>query len=162
MKIVKIYLLLPIILPLNNLFSQIFIDQDKIDEIKVSKIQTYDVDKKSRRGNVYLEHITRKYGYFSDVYVGFDKENYFAGDTIEISFWNPINENDNEEQIFFNNNSFSLKPGEEKKMKISTKNDGNDIIRIVVTLGKISFEERQYIIFFDTTKKDTLELNKIE
>ena len=171
MKTLKILLLLLALVPFNNLFSQIFVEQDKIDELKNSNSNSYYLPSEETGDKLlYLKKITSHEGYYSDIKVGFDKEEYKSGDMIIVTLKRGYeNEIESEEvwlssacdrifsdqvEIQKNENGpyqFYLKKGQEIRINLSCKRRKS--IRLNFHFGpriSIGFptEAREFIIRF--------------
>ena len=103
MKTLKILLLLLALVPFSNIYSQYFVDQDKIEQLRTSESKYYNLPyEKVGDKLLYLKQISSYEGYYSDVKVGFDKEEYKSGDMIIITLKRGYeNETDSENVIIY-------------------------------------------------------------
>ncbi|NCS88378.1 MAG: hypothetical protein CO127_01720 [Ignavibacteria bacterium CG_4_9_14_3_um_filter_36_18] len=70
-----------------NIFSQFYIDQEKIDELKISKQKNYIISEDiAKNKKIYLQQASSYNEYYSDVTVGFDKDVYKRGESIILTF----------------------------------------------------------------------------
>jgi len=150
-----------------NLFSQHYIGQDKLDQLRESeKSNDNIVDIKSTNFEVYLESASKENGYASDVMVGFDKLKYLRGEKVTLTFKRTgRNSKVENEKIaivgkynvlgdgfeILKTKSYSifyLKPNEIKRVFIQLRNKNQLIDRISMGIGRMGIESegRGYII----------------
>ncbi|MCH7772069.1 MAG: hypothetical protein IIA49_13815 [Bacteroidetes bacterium] len=179
MKTLKILLLLLALVPFGNLFSQIFVEQDKIDELKNSNANSYYLPSEETGDKLlYLKKITSYNGYYSDVKVGFDKEEYKSGDMIILTLKRGYENKTESEEVWLssacdrifsdqveiqkNENGpyqFYLKKGQEIRINLSCRRRKS--IRLNFHFGpriSIGFpvESREFIIIYSDYHKEIL------
>ena len=181
MKTLKILLLLLALVPFNNLFSQIFVDQDKIDEFKANKIKyyTFPYKQKAEYKIPYLKKISFMKGYYSDIKVGFDKEEYKSNDMIIVTLKRGYENEIESEEVWLPSGCdtiFSdeieaqkpergpyklyLKKGQEVKINLSCR--GRKGVRLSFHFGPpiigigFQMEAREYIILYSDYQKEIL------
>ncbi|MCH7723016.1 MAG: hypothetical protein IIC76_06705 [Bacteroidetes bacterium] len=188
MKTLKILLLLLALIPFSNIYSQYFVDQDKIDELKNSNANSYYLpSEETGEKLLYLANITSFKGYYSDVKLGFDKEEYNSNDMIIVTLKRGYeNETDSENVIIYGcvevfsdqieinkieNGPYQLylKKGQEVKIKLSCRRGKS--VRLNFNFGPIiSYgwpgESREYIIRFsdgleEEVQRDSVSNNKL-
>ena len=189
MKTLKILLLLLALIPFSNIYSQYFVDQDKIDELKNSNANSYYLpSEETGEKLLYLANITSFKGYYSDVKLGFDKEEYNSNDMIIVTLKRGYeNETDSENVIIYGcvevfsdqieinkieNGPYQLylKKGQEVKIKLSCRRGKS--VRLNFNFGPIiSYgwpgESREYIIRFsdgleEEVQRDSGSNNKLQ
>lgn len=179
MKTLKILLLLLALVPFNNLFSQIFVEQDKIDELKNSNANSYYLPYEEAGDKLlYLAKITSFKGYYSDVKVGFDKEEYKSSDMIIVTLKRGYENKTESEEVWLPRgcdtifsdqveiqkpergpHKLYLKKGQEVKINLSCI--GRKSVRLNFNFGPIisygwAGESREYIIRFSDRLKEEI------
>ena len=185
MKTLKILLLLLVFVPFGNLFSQIFVDQDKIDELKNSNGNSYYLPYEEAGDKLlYLAKITSFKGYYSDVKVGFDKEEYKSSDMIIVTLKRGYENEIESEEVWLPSGCdtiFSdeievqkhqpgtyylyLKKGQEIKINLSCR--GRKGVRLSFHFGPpiigigFQMEGREYIIRFSDGLEEELQRDSV-
>ncbi|PJB02444.1 MAG: hypothetical protein CO127_00145 [Ignavibacteria bacterium CG_4_9_14_3_um_filter_36_18] len=86
MKTCKLIFFFSLILS-SNIFSQYYIDQEKIDELKINKQKNYIISEDiAKKKKIYLQQASSYHEYYSDVKVGFDKDVYKRRESIILTF----------------------------------------------------------------------------
>ncbi|MCH7772068.1 MAG: hypothetical protein IIA49_13810 [Bacteroidetes bacterium] len=186
MKTLKILLLLLALFPFSNIFSQYFIDHDKVEQVWQQNLKGYWAKPEEVKDkNIYLQSIN-KGSYISDVKIGFDKIEYKSDDLITITLKRGYeNETDSEmvsisgcAEVFSDQIEIQkyepapyylyLKKGQEIEITLNCK--GRKFVRLGFLLGPHlgphSGESRSYIIRYSDrltaeTPKDSVSNNKL-
>jgi len=174
MKTLKILLLLLVLFPFSNIFSQYFIDHDKVEQVWQQNLKGYWAKPEEVKDkNIYLQSIN-KGSYISDVKIGFDKLEYKSDDLITITLKRGYeNETDIEmvsisgcAEVFSNQVEIQkyepapyylyLKKGQEIEITLNCK--GRKFVGLVFGLAGIyPFREtRKYIILYSDRLKEEI------
>ncbi len=137
MKTIKIVLLLIALVPFNNIFSQYFIDQDKVDEFKANKQKYYRISKSEEKDKkIYLQQFSSTRNYYSDIKIGFDKDAYKQNDKIVLTLKRGFENKADSESVLIsgcsissssthieqnNGYSFYIRKGEEVNLTLNCK-----------------------------------------
>ncbi len=186
MKTLKILLLLLVLIPFSNIYSQYFVDHDKVEQAWQQNLKSYRAKPEDVKDkNVYLQNIY-KTRYISDIKIGFDKLDYKSDDLIIVTLKRGyVNETDSEmvsisgcTEVFSDQIEIQkyepapyylfLKKGQEIEITLNCK--GRKFVRLGFLLGPHlgphSGESRNYIIrYSDRLKeeipKDSVSNNKL-
>ena len=191
MKTLKILLLLLVLVPFNNLFSQIFVEQDKIDELENSNANSYYLPSEETGDKLlYLKKITSYKGYYSDIKVGFDKEEYKSSDMIIVTLKRGYENKTESEEVWLSSacdrifsdqveiqkpergpHKLYLKKGQEVKINLSCLGRKGVRLRFhfgppIIGMG-FQMENREYIIRFsdgleEEVQRDSGSNNKLQ
>ncbi|MCH7723017.1 MAG: hypothetical protein IIC76_06710 [Bacteroidetes bacterium] len=165
MKTLKILLLLLVLFPFSNIFSQYFIDHDTVERVwRQNNLERYWAKPEEIKDRtVYLKYI-RKGWTNSDVKIGFDKLDYKSGDIIKVTLIRGYaNEADSvmvippgyvdalDNQVEVKQSELDqyylyLKKGEEVEINLSL-NDGKGQ-SLTFSFGGVHFEARSYVILY--------------
>ena len=174
MKTLKILLLLLVLFPFSNIFSQYFIDHDKVEQVWQQNLKGYWAKPEEVKDkNIYLQSINKGI-YISDIKIGFDKLEYKSDDLIMVTLKRGYeNETDIEmvsisgcAEVFSDQIEIQkyepapyylyLKKGQEIEITLNCK--GRKFVGLVFGLAGIyPFREtRKYIILYSDRLKEEL------
>ncbi len=163
MKTLKILLLLLVLIPFSNIFSQYFVDHDKVEQVWQQNVEGYWAKPEEVKDrNIYLNAI-HKSRINSDVKIGFDKLDYKSGDLIIVTLKRGYaNEADSVTVTISGCNVFSdpvkmqkseqgpydlyLKKGQEVEINLNCRGGKGEILGF--SFGGIHFESRNYHIIY--------------
>lgn len=162
MKTLKILLLLLVLFPFSNIFSQYFIDHDKVEMVWQQNLKGYWVKPEEVKDRIVYLQAIYKGRTNSDVKIGFDKLDYKSGDIIKVTlirgyanetdsvnvilpgYVDAVNNQVEVKQSELGQYYLYLKKGEEVEINLRF-NDGK-FANVDFSFGGVHFESRSYII----------------